>query len=1145
MSTLLTKRKRPATRSSTTQYCGCTSQQRIPNRSTVLRRPEKESVTEDRRRSSSSSSRNSTDDALVEFLSQLDSCRRRRRYRSRRYECIYAAANVLLIHVLRSISVAPFVYAFTRTTYMSGRRAYPSSGPLVPTHSRSTAYDGKFPSASGPLLDQLSSTTANSTAVESETAFSAAHSTNTDALPIDPLDINIVLLDNYDSYTYNLYQYLASMCINPPVVVANDAYSSWDELKEAIGLDPIDAIVISPGPGTPNNGNDVGLCREAVDRSPTLPILGVCLGHQLLGLHYGADVGLAPGGPVHGLLSPVSFTSVQDDPEKGLEGFNLFEGIEQGFDVVRYHSLTVDFPNDANDSLDIEPIAWCDAIPPSLARKSVGSGGGAASASIDSKVCMALRHKIYPHYGVQFHPESVGTGKAGYHLLQNFCKYVAEKKEKNGEMYEHMPSQLCTQKKNHINESTTATAIEGKGSSEGEKVVSKHTVHIHKLSPEISMENPLPEMVFESVYASSETSFWLDSSTGSLSYNGGKPDPLTDSTCPIHSNSRFSIMGDGNGPLSKRLEYYGDNHPLENRGLRIYTSRPGGNSYEVESITDDDIITHLRKSLGDRGICTSTRMVEFDSDGDDHGYTFSDAKEFSSVDTMTHADVGVPSLPFEYRGGYVGYLGYEVRHDTRRFMCEQEVCKSNAAGMSGASHPTTSQEKIPTAAFLFADRSLVYDHFTSDWYLVGVSSNDMNAASSGGVVSTIEWMKQMMSKLQSVRGTMSPEKTIDGHKSAQSEVSFKLDKSKSQYEADIRRCHDEIRNGESYELCLTNQLRSTVTTGSETEPFGLYKLLRQANPSPFAAFLNFGGPPPMVTQPSSCNQPASVPVPGSVSICCSSPERFLSVTKLNSASSISDGADDGITTGWEFPPPPPPLRGIDDGSRRYGVESKPIKGTTARATIPNRGITPEVQAEDAKAAEELRVDVKNRAENLMIVDLLRNDLSRVCEVGSVHVPRLMNVESFSTVHQLVSTIRGVVNSNEATAVDVIAACFPGGSMTGAPKLRSVDILDEMEKGVSRGPYSGCLGYISLNGCMDMNIIIRTAVVTPADANGDDKDNNNERNDGQKDPTSWNVSIGCGGAITALSESEDEYDEMLLKARAVKEAVELWVNGSNY
>jgi para-aminobenzoate synthetase len=183
--------------------------------------------------------------------------------------------------------------------------------------------------------------------------------------------------------------------------------------------------------------------------------------------------------------------------------------------------------------------------------------------------------------------------------------------------------------------------------------------------------------------------------------------------------------------------------------------------------------------------------------------------------------------------------------------------------------------------------------------------------------------------------------------------------------------------------------------------------------------------------------------------------------------------------------------------------------------------TPAQREEDEGLANELKLSIKNRAENLMIVDLLRNDLSRVCEAGSVHVPKLMHIESYATVHQLVSTIRGTLD-NTTSCMDVVGACFPGGSMTGAPKIRTMDILNTMEEGMPRGPYSGCLGYLSLNGCMDLNIVIRTAIVTPDDISD-----------------AWKVSIGAGGAITALSECEDEYDEMMLKARAIKEAVEEW------
>lgn len=195
-----------------------------------------------------------------------------------------------------------------------------------------------------------------------------------------------------------------------------------------------------------------------------------------------------------------------------------------------------------------------------------------------------------------------------------------------------------------------------------------------------------------------------------------------------------------------------------------------------------------------------------------------------------------------------------------------------------------------------------------------------------------------------------------------------------------------------------------------------------------------------------------------------------------------------------------PERFLAGRDGRYST--KPIKGTAARLPDP---------AADAEAARALAADPKTRAENLMIVDLLRNDLSRVCEPGSVQVPSLMAVESYATVHQLVSTVTGTARAGVAP-VDVVRSLFPGGSMTGAPKRRSVELLAQWEDS-PRGVYSGALGLLGADGAVSLSIVIRTAVLAAG---------------------RWG--IGAGGAIVADSTAEAEHEEVLLKARGLRRAL---------
>jgi para-aminobenzoate synthetase component 1 len=180
------------------------------------------------------------------------------------------------------------------------------------------------------------------------------------------------------------------------------------------------------------------------------------------------------------------------------------------------------------------------------------------------------------------------------------------------------------------------------------------------------------------------------------------------------------------------------------------------------------------------------------------------------------------------------------------------------------------------------------------------------------------------------------------------------------------------------------------------------------------------------------------------------------------------------------------------------VETKPIKGTRPRAGHPRL---------DAELIDALRSSIKDRAENLMIVDLLRNDLSKNCALGSVKVPRLFDVESFATVHHLVSTVTGRLKTGR-DAIDLLRGCFPGGSITGAPKLRAMQIIEEVEPH-RRGVYCGAIGYIGYDGGMDLNIAIRTLVYSRGA-----------------------VRFWAGGGIVADSTLEEEYQETFDKAAAL-------------
>jgi para-aminobenzoate synthetase len=736
--------------------------------------------------------------------------------------------------------------------------------------------------------------------------------------------MSTLLVDNYDSYTYNVFHLLASVSGEEPIVIHNDmvswrALSRWD----------FDAIVLSPGPGHPGRWHDFGVCADIL-RSSEIPVLGICLGHQGLGRVLSGLVGSAPCA-MHGRLSQVHHL-----------GSGLFEGLPQDFSVVRYHSLAVTGP-----------------IGPE----------GRVTAWTDDGVMMGIEHRNRPLWGVQFHPESIAT-EYGRAVVENFYSLARA----------HRPARAF---------STMHTPTAPRTRSRPARPPRASGVKEPRLSVRTITGAAPTEPLFEALFGDCPHAFWLDSADA-----------------PSHL-AQCSYLGTSAGPERCVLEY--DVHEG-----RVTRHDAAGVSVEEASIFDV-----LDRELRARAIATP--------EGPARGLL----------------------------SGFVGYLGYECKAD----------CGS----------PNTHRSDVPDAVMMLATRVVAVDHVQGLTHLLALcregeeegegeggqswldgaaaAVGDALAASpapgagagaSGGGVARgphgdaatgVRAASGVAGRPREVAAGMAAPDTVGDP------VSFRVGRGREQYLADILRCQAELAAGESYEVCLTDQ----ISTDASPLPWELYRTLRRSNPAPFAAFLRLGD---------------------ELTVLSSSPERFLSV------------------------------------DRDRVVQARPIKGTSPRSEDPLR---------DEALRGELQRDEKTFAEHLMIVDLLRNDLGRVCSLDSVAVPELMIIESYRTVHQMISTVTGTLEPAR-TPVECVRACFPGGSMTGAPKLRTMGIIDDIEQ-VARGVYSGAIGYFGLDGVVDLSIVIRTVVMRPGA-----------------------TTVGAGGAIVMQSDPAEEFEEILLKARAPMAAV---------
>ena len=469
---------------------------------------------------------------------------------------------------------------------------------------------------------------------------------------------------------------------------------------------------------------------------------------------------------------------------------------------------------------------------------------------------------------------------------------------------------------------------------------------------------------------------------------------------------------------------------------------PGLSTHSIIGLMDSDTL-QLAYDMANKTIKISQAKCTIEEHHIPSGCALSYIKTFMAQHKVSG---GKADLPFW--GGLMGYITYE-------------------ACLEAISITSRKHKRGPDIAFAFIERSIVIDHSKGSVYVQSLRLNDS------------DWICKTRNRLFARSGYRSRNAGFNLNAQHQQTRRLPLE---SIYKQKILRCQEEIQAGNSYELCLTNQIHvSTKATPGNPSSWKRYLRLRTLNPAPFAAYVRLGP----------------------LTVLSTSPERFLS---------------------WTRPQPE-----IDDtipanaSSLTSTCQFRPIKGTVRKRQELAGGESRLVGLEEATA---VLSTPKERAENLMIVDLIRHDLSGVLGSGNAQVSSLMSVEEYESVYQLVSVIEGKLTgisslssrlcegSDVVSGIDVLAASLPPGSMTGAPKKRSCELLQSIED-EPRSVYSGVLGYMCAGGGGDFSVVIRTIYKWD--------------NDSQEGTEEWK--IGAGGAITTLSNENDEWEEMLTKLRS--------------
>ncbi|KAL7421662.1 para-aminobenzoate synthase, (PABA) [Cryptotrichosporon argae] len=822
-----------------------------------------------------------------------------------------------------------------------------------------------------------------------------------------------VILDYYDSYTNNLLILFAQLytdaeVLSKVVVTQHDKYS-WQDFQDVV-LPHVDCVILSPGPGRPDNPADIGFALDLLRLHP-VPILGICLGHQAIAVAFGGKIINTPR-IAHGHV--VSVTPVPSAA--------LFAPWASGvFDAVVYNSLTVD-----------EPM-----LPAELEVTAYTDKGGRA--------IMGLAHRTHAIWGVQYHPESISSTHGADTILA-FLGAVNARHAAHE--YACLPAHV--QRACAFRVSSPAPAVApsrpqeaGPSSGGGFELAQRRFGPVGR-----DVETPA---VFERVVRGQPLgSIWLDGQTPT------KPTTTT-LAAPV-----FVLT-----------------YSLASRTVRLHLA-------------------------GSQRVLRLPPTLSF-FDWLDEG--------MSELSAFMVAPARMTASKQAFKGGLVGWFTYEMKAESLAGYTGRDAVERTDAVWAYVDRFVERAEDGEWAACAVLGhvpprpRSAMV-RWLAEHVSLGAARDEFEAYANG--------VERVLRRQGEVREPVAPASAFPRFRPA-----IPAEAHRQRIDA----CRESIRQGESYELNQTTAFVASLppadialaTDTSDADRTGdaagadkttdwdrayaLYLRLRTFNPAYYSAFLSFPSieatPSPSVyprpASDSAGDSPAAGPSrPRGIHVLSSSPERFLS---------ISDGR-------IEMRPIKGTRRRVRVGECVCRAPSGISGGTGCRTMDPgSAACRAEAAREDVRRGEELVGDVKERAENLMIVDLIRADLLACCVPSSVAVPQLIALESYG-VHNLVTTVRGVLRDGVG-AVQAVKRCFPPGSMTGAPKLKSVQLLEQTEKRRPRGVYSGALGYFSLDGAADLSVVIRTIV-----AEGDQ------------------LSIGAGGAITWMSDRQGEWDEVLTKVQSV-------------